>query len=125
MPGGQEWLTHIDDEGRTAHRHLGRQLMGLTLQYLSSQDEQERFLAEARVIGQAYGQLTYAQGLPLEEALEAMLFFRDTMQEVALELPSAMKVRPQTTVQLVRRLNLLLNEVHLAVAKYYQERPGV
>ncbi len=118
---GPSWMSRISEEGRIAHRQLGRQLMGLTLQYLANGEEASHYLEEARLIGEEYGRLNLAQGLPLNQALEAMLFFRDTLMEVALELPKGMKVRPDTTVNMVRRINLLLNEVHLAVARVYQQ----
>ena len=118
------WLTHFDEEGRNRHRVLGRQLMGLTLQYLSSESSEENgdsILEEARRVGRLYAQNARQNGLPLRATLEASMFFRDSLIETALQLPETANIRPEANVRLLRRVNTLLNAVHLAVAGVYEE----
>ncbi len=116
----QPWLTAFDDKTRQEHRQLGRQLMGLTLQYLSDPEGNGSLLAQARAIGEKYGRMSREMGLPLTEALQAAIFFRDTLVEVALQLPEEAHLQPEANVRLVRRINQLLNEVHLAIAAAYE-----
>lgn len=116
------WLTHFDEEGRARNRLLGQQLMGLTLQYLSSEANEENsasILEEARRIGRQYAANAMEQGLPLRVTLEASMFFRDSLVETALQLPESANIRPEANVRLMRRVNELLNAVHLAVADVY------
>ena len=121
------WLSHFDDRGRARNRLLGRQLMGLTLQYLSNDLEGEGggpILDEARNIGRQYAANARELGLPLRVTLEASMFFRDSLIETALHLPETVNIRPEANVRLVKRVNQLLNAVHLAVAEVYDEQDG-
>lgn len=118
----QSWLAYFDEEGRARNRLLGQQLMGLTLQYLSSESSEESsaaILEEARRIGRQYAANSIQQGLPLRATLEASMFFRDSLIETALQLPESANIRPEANVRLLRRVNALLNAVHLAVADVY------
>lgn len=118
----QNWLTYFDEDGRARNRQLGQRLMGLTLQYLSSEASEEQgeaILEEARRIGHQYAENSIRQGLPLRATLEASMFFRDSLIETALQLPETANIRPEANVRLMRRVNDLLNAVHLAVADVY------
>ncbi|MDX1663173.1 MAG: helix-turn-helix domain-containing protein [Candidatus Promineifilaceae bacterium] len=117
----QEWLSHFDEEARARHRTLGRQLMGLTLRYLSAQEEEELLLQQARQIGEEYAHIALQKAMPLTEALSASIFFRDTLIETTLHLPENRPVRAETSLRLVRRINTLLNTVHLAIAEVYDD----
>ena len=128
----ESWLIYFDEEARNHNRMLGQQLMGLTLQYLSSESSEEgsaSILEEAGRIGRLYAEHAKSQGLPLRATLEASIFFRDSLIETALQLPESANIRPEANMRLLRRVNDLLNMVHLAVADVYDqeasERPSV
>jgi hypothetical protein len=96
--------------------------MGLTLQYLSGESSEESgasILDEARRIGRQYAANAREHGLPLRVTLEALMFYRDSLIETALQLPETANIRPEANVRLLRRVNTLLNAVHLAVAEVY------
>ena len=114
----QPWITTFDEAARTRYRVLGRQLLGLTLQYLSDENGGD-ILEEARYIGQQYAEIGVQSQLPLAEALEASMFFRDMLIETALQLPENARIRPEANVRLLRRINNLLNSVQLAIAEAY------
>jgi excisionase family DNA binding protein len=113
------WLSSFSPEDRERKRLLGRRLMGLILQYLSSDDVCDDILAEAQAIGREYAEDAISLGLPLVEALQATLFFRDTIVEAAIQLPDVAHVRPESNTRLLRRVNTLLNTVQLAIAATY------
>lgn len=113
-----QWMVASDEATREHNRVLGRQLMALTLQFISN-GEDEQLLAEAQNIGREYGRTAIRTGLPLTTALQASMFFRDTMIETALQLPENVNIRPEANIRLLRRINTLLNAVHLAVAEVY------
>lgn len=113
-----EWLTSFDDNARRRHRALGQQLMGLTLRYLSEEDG-EPLLQQAREIGAQYAAIALETSMPLSEALRAAIFFRDTLVETALHLPDSSDVRPAASLRLLRRINELLNTVHLTIAEVF------
>ena len=114
----QPWLTSFDDAARTQYRILGKQLLGLTMQYLSDENGGE-ILKEARHIGHQYGHIGMQANLPLTEALEASMFFRDMLMETALQLPENTRIKPDANIRLLRRVNTLLNTVQLAIAEVY------
>jgi excisionase family DNA binding protein len=117
------WLARLGEEGRARNRVLGQRLMGLTLQFLSSESSEENadaILEEARRIGRQYALNCREQGLNLRATLEASMFFRDSLVETALHLPETANIRPEANVRLLRRVNVLLNAVHLAVAEVYE-----
>lgn len=120
----QPWLTTIDAEARAQYRQLGQQLLGLTLQYLSDEtgghhETGGHILEQARQIGRQYARLAQHLDLPLPNALEASMFFRDMLMETALQLPDTTHIRPDANVRLLRRINTLLNNVQLAIAEVY------
>ena len=96
--------------------------MGLTLQYISGETEDDALLEQAGVLGSAYGQSGLSAGMPLRDALQAAMFFRDTMVETALQLPETTRIRPEANLRLMRRINKLLNVVHLAIAEVYENQ---
>lgn len=113
------WLAAFNEEDRERKRALGRRLMGLMLQYVSLSEGGDDILEEARAIGREHAENALGLRLPLVEAIQAMLFFRDTMVEVAVQLPEVAHVRPVANTKLLRRINLLLNAVQLAIAETY------
>ena len=115
------WLESMDENTRDRHRQLGRQLMGLTLQYISAENGDNGLLADARALGYEYGRVSRSIGMSLTESLEAAMYFRDMLVEVALQLPENARVRPEANLRLMRRINRLLNTVHLAIAEIYDD----
>jgi hypothetical protein len=110
-----------DDENREQERTLGRRLMGVILQYVGSEGNAECLIGEARVLGCEYARHAIALGLPIVAALEAAMFFHDTMVEVAVQLPQTTLMPADAIINLLRHLNTVLNAVKLAIAQTYEE----
>ena len=115
----EHWLSVFDEADREHKRQLGRRLMGLMLQYISLNEGGDSLLAEAQAIGREHASNAIGLGLPLIEAMQAVVFFRDTLVEVAMHLPEMAHVRPEANMHLLRRINTLLNAVQLAMADTY------
>jgi excisionase family DNA binding protein len=116
----ERWITIFDEESRLEQRELGRRLMGLLLQFISSAEPSNEMLREAHEIGACYGQNSQETGLSLTEALEATLFFRDMVVESAIQLPRSTRSRSASNLRLLRRINQIMNIVQLAIAEYYE-----
>ncbi|MFT5194492.1 MAG: excisionase family DNA binding protein [Cellvibrionaceae bacterium] len=114
------WMSSLTESDRDKHRKMGQQLMGLTLQFIGAEIEDENILDETRALGTRYGQIGREVGMSLTEALQAAMFFRDRMVESALQLPESAKIRPEANLRLLQRINTLLNEVQLAIASEYE-----
>jgi excisionase family DNA binding protein len=119
-PQRQSWMERIDDGERAAWRRLGQQLMGVVLHYINSPRDDDDLLGEARRIGTEYALYARRAGMPLTAALEAALFFRDSLVDAAMDLPAEANLRPDTSARLLRRISRVANEVHLAVAAAYE-----
>ena len=119
--GEKPWLAAFGEPDRQQNRELGRRLMGVMLQYVSLGEGGDDLLAEAAAIGAAYAENGQKLNLSLVETLQAMMFFRDTLVEAAVQLPAGARARPEANLRLVRRINGLLNAVQLAIANIYQQ----
>jgi hypothetical protein len=115
----ESWLANFDEAARQRSREVGRQLLGLTLQYVSDEQGNQQFLQDARLLGRQYGYYAREMGLPLTGALRASLFFRDALVESAINLPENIHIKPEANRRLLNRINTLLNSVHLAIAEAY------
>lgn len=118
----EPWLVAFNETDRQKERALGHRLMGVMLQYVALTEGGDDLLEEAQTIGQAYAATALRLGLSLVEALQAMLFFRDTMVEAAVQMPEAARARPEANARLLRRINRLLNSVQLSIAVVYEQR---
>jgi excisionase family DNA binding protein len=116
-----DWLIRLDDNERAAWRQVSMRLMGIVLRYVSAHDNDEGLLEEARNIGTSYAQNAQRFGMSLTTALEAALFFRDTLIEAAMEMPERTGQANDVSVQLLRRISRVLNVVQLAVAAGYED----
>ncbi len=117
-----QWMQSMDESVRTRHRTVGRKLMGLTLQFVASETDPAQLLQDARLVGVEYGELSKSTGVPLHDALEAALFFRDRLLEATWELPASTRGKPSNDHKIERRINALLNVVQLAIADVYETR---
>ncbi|MGE5619620.1 MAG: MerR family transcriptional regulator [Sphingomonadaceae bacterium] len=117
----QRWVAAYGEAERETQRRLGRRLIGLTLQYLSRNDEGKELLAEARNIGAMHASYALQRGRPLSDLLQAISFFRTTLLEVALlEHPQPTQAQRENGVRMLRRIETLLGEVQAGVVELYQ-----
>jgi excisionase family DNA binding protein len=114
------WLAAFDEDHRDEKRALGRRLMALIMQHVSAPEGDRRLLIEARGIAARYAQNCLTAGLSASEALEATAFFRDTMTEVALQMPKDAHIEGEAQVRLLRKLNEVFNVIQIDVVAYYE-----
>lgn len=114
------WLAEMSEEERANRRRIGQQLMGVVLRYVNAQGAEEELLNEAHAIGEEYARSARQIGMPLTAALEAALFFRDSLVEAAMDLPEQSHLRPEASARLLRRISRVLNVVQLAVVAGYE-----
>lgn len=122
----QPWIRVFSEPEREQKRAMGQRLLGLILRFVSTDNELEgqTIIDQARTIGYEYAANTLETGLSVTQALEAAMFFRDTMVEVVIQLPEVAVVRPEANTRLLRRITRLLNTVQLAIAETYDQQRG-
>ncbi len=118
------WLSDSDEQERAKMRLMGRRLMGVLMQYIALDEDdhgRENVLQEAQELGEQYGQYARQHHIGLTDALQATMFFRDSMVEAAIQLPDSARIRAEANTRLLRRINSILNSVQLAVARAYEQ----
>lgn len=116
------WKEAFDETEREEKRELGRRLLGLIMQHIANGTGDESLLIEATSIGVRYAQGCLRSGLSASEGLEATMFFRDTMTEVALQMPEVAHISPDDQVRLLRKLNQVFNTVQKSFVEYYDKQ---
>lgn len=119
------WDKFTDASDREEKRELGRRLLGLIMQHISNGNGDDTLLLEAASIGARYAQSCIRSGLTVTEGLEATMFFRDAMTEVALQMPEVAHVSADDQVRLLRKLNQVFNMVQKSVVEYYDKHNSV
>jgi excisionase family DNA binding protein len=85
----QEWHSRFSAGPLTDRmRTLGQRLLGLLMQYINRRENDTRFLAEARSVGNTYGYEAHEARISLHDTVEAFLFFRGAFSQLALPQPS-------------------------------------
>jgi DNA-binding transcriptional MerR regulator len=115
-----QWLARLEDDDRAAWRRVSMQLMGVVLRYVGTQGDEESLLNEARTIGAAYAANALRFRMSLATALEAALFFRDSLVDAAMDMPEHANLHPAASAHLLRRISQVLNVVQLAVVASYE-----
>ncbi len=86
--GESGWYAEIEEDEREALRPLGRRLVELVGDYISSSRRARRSEIEEEVdgIGRSYGELLRDRGTPLLQAIQAFTFFRRSLDSTAKQL---------------------------------------
>lgn len=115
------WLAAFDADDRSEKRELGRRLMGLIMQHISAPADDETLLLEARSIAVRYAQNCLSVGLTAADGLKAIAFFRDTLTEVALQMPQVAPLDGGAQLRLLRKVNQVFNMVQVALVEHYEQ----
>lgn len=115
------WQQTFEGQNLESIRQLGQRLLGLMLQYLTRQNEDERFLAEGRNIGRVYGKETVQASLAMLDMVEAFLFFRSRFTTMAIQLPTFPRQGDDAEMRRLHgRLDRFMNEVLLGAIEGYE-----
>lgn len=114
------WRTVFQGQTLEDVRGLGQRLLGLLMQFLTRQTEDERFLAESRRVGQTYGQESAQSGLAMLDTVEAFLYFRSHFTQMTIQLPAFPRAGDDDEMRrLHTRIDKFMNEVLLGVIEGY------
>ncbi|NOK61193.1 MAG: helix-turn-helix domain-containing protein [Chloroflexi bacterium AL-W] len=118
----QEWHTRLAARSDASRmRGLGQQLLGLLIQYINRREDDERFLDEARIIGEHYGHETQQADVSMHDTVEAFLFFRRSFSQLAMPLPGiAQPTDLVEAAELHARIGQFMDAVLLGVITGYE-----
>lgn len=122
----REWhAPFVEAEMVARMRELGQRLLGLLLQYLTRQEEDERFLREGHEVGYNYGHESFEANISLLDAVQAFLYFRTNFAQTTSQIPApAGPADGQENVHLYRRIDRFMNAVLLGLITAYEEARG-
>ena len=113
------WMSTYDEADRIHKREMGQHLLEVLLKYLSQREADENLLDEARAIGREHAVNSRQRGMSLSDTLKIVLFFRDMMFDVTLNLPEVAQVKAEASAQMLRRIGTMLSAVEIVVAETY------
>lgn len=118
LPG----FDRLDDKARAQHRELGRRLLTDLATALEAYAEQSPPSSTAHTLGGDYARLSQRQGFALTEAVEAFLFFRDSLIDSLIQMATYADVSASPDwLTVSRRLNEFTNAVLLGLIEWYQQ----
>lgn len=118
----QPWHAHFADAAVAGEmRTLGQRLLGLLIQYLIWQGDNERFLDDGRQIGADYGRVARDAGITMRETMQAFLYFRRTFWRTALQMPAVAQASDVAEVmRIAERIDHFMNEVLFSTLSAYE-----
>lgn len=114
-----KWLDHFENEQRDEQRAMGVRLLDLIMKHIALPEEDESLLAEARGIAARYAADCRDADLNAAQALEIVIFFRDSMLEAALKMTTSLDDEKQ--VRLVQKINQVFNHIQLTLVDCYSQ----
>lgn len=115
----QTWYEHINEDSRRRMRLFGYRLLTLATDYLGGRGHRAEVLASAQQVGEEYGTEMARAGLPLEEATQAFIFFRNSLVE-GFQGANAQDGSPGAVYRKWQQGNGVTDEVLIGIVRAYQ-----
>jgi excisionase family DNA binding protein len=115
------WYTRMSETQRARQRELGQRLLGLLLQFVSRQDNADRFLKEGTSLANEYGRELAHANLTAGELARAFLFFRRTIVNAAYHPEGTSAQSDAEGIRLLRRINTFMDELLIATLDAYDQ----
>jgi len=120
-PEAFPWQAKLDDEGKERLRLFGRRLLELGTRRAAQPRSRPELMAEVRSLGEEYGRELAQRGVPLEDAIQAYLFFRNSYLDLVAQDRDHQGSAPWEGTRLWRQASTLLDAVLVAMITGYKE----
>jgi excisionase family DNA binding protein len=123
---GSGWYAKTEEDVREASRPLGRRLVALVEDYISTTRKQQREEIEEEVdeIGRSYGKMLYERHTPLLQAMQAFTFFRRSLDDTAKQLAERNSMSTDDAAKAREAIAGLADRVLLGVTSAFDSPPG-
>lgn len=117
----ESWYPAMESAARDEHRALGRQLLGLTVQFIARDNSHGRILEEGCRVADDMARRTHESGLSLAEAVRAFMYFRDTLIDSLV--PALRRTGEMDTddVNIYTHASEYLNQILLSFLQAYSD----
>ncbi len=114
----ESWYLKLDEAAREQYRVSGRSLMQGLVNFMQADESEAN--AEAEALGCEYASRGRRYGLSNVEAVNAFLFFRNTIIEGMLSMYEAAAVRsPHAWSSMFRRINEFTDKILMTILETY------
>jgi excisionase family DNA binding protein len=119
-PGSAPWYQEMGVDEREALRPLGRRLVEIVDDYLSGRGDRDSLDEEVDHIGESYGRELYNRGVPLGQAMQAVVFFRRSLDETAKQLAARHRLSTEDAARAREEIAGLADRVLVGVSSAYE-----
>jgi excisionase family DNA binding protein len=116
------WYEGLGADQREALRPLGRRLVEIVDDYLSGRGDRARLDAEVDDIGASYGAELFGRGVGLGQAMQAVVFFRRSLDETAKQLSARHRLSDEDASRAREEIAALADRVLVGVSAAYDRR---
>lgn len=115
------WYEDLGTDERDALRPLGRRLVEIVDDYLSGRGNRDQLDAEVDGIGASYGRELYGRGVGLGQAMQAVVFFRRSLDETAKQLSARHRLSDEEASRAREEIAGLADRVLVGVSAAYDQ----
>ena len=113
---------HAYDSGTLAElRPLGRQMVDLTIRYISGRGARDEIIERSQAIGRQYGYYSSRVGLSTSDAMEAFLFFRRPVIHAVIRYIEEENISTRRAARILSELTDFMDQVLVATITAHQE----
>ena len=113
------WYEGMGVDEREALRPLGRRLVEIVDDYLLGRGSREQLDTEVDEIGKRYGRELFGRGVALGQAMQAVVFFRRSLDETAKQLAARHRLSDEDASQAREEIAGLADRVLVGVSAAY------
>jgi DNA-binding transcriptional MerR regulator len=121
-PHVPQWMEKFDDEGHQRMRTLGRQFLDLCIEFIEQPGKHET-LDAASALGLTYGNEIASRGIPLGDALQAFIFFRNATTEAIKPTLTKRGATVDEVTSALDQLTHLTDRVLMSLTSCYSQQP--
>jgi hypothetical protein len=121
-PHSPAWMEKFDDNGHQRMRTLGREFLDLCIDFIEQPTHQETLDAAAD-LGTTYGVEIASRGIPLADALQAFIFFRNATTEAIRPTLTKRSASAQEVSGALEQLTKLTDQVLVSLTSCYSQEP--
>lgn len=115
------WYEGLGTDEREALRPLGRRLVEIVDDYLSGRGDRAQLDAEVDGIGASYGSELHGRGVGLGQAMQAVVFFRRSLDETAKQLSARHRLSDEEASRAREEIAGLADRVLVGVSAAYDQ----
>ncbi len=115
------WYHAYDPRTLAELRPLGRQMVDLTIRYVSGRGARDEILDRGRAIGRQYGFYSSRVGLSTSDALEAFLFFRRPVIHAVIRYIEEESVNTNRAARILSELTDFMDQVLVSTIIAHRE----